>query len=310
MTFRKPTKLLFSFCLLLAFASCGTGEGPDLGTETNWLKLCEKDADCGSYSCECGVCTSFCQRDADCEQADAVCSPADSQRTGDLCDRSGDPLPSQGLCLSDQQGSGGAGSGGSTAGSGGTGASASTGGAASGGSASGGSATGGAASGGSAAGGAAGDSAGGASLGGSSGGVEGLACPDSEPPLDGCCWTDADCGEPFQCYWAADPIDCAVEPVGRCIGGANGPPVAGGSCFEDRDCPAAEECVGASLGACGKQQPNAVGVCTPTDASSCGEVTCPSGAICCDRCTGSCVSEFSGAYCPEDARPDIFSCGG
>ena len=55
-------------------------------------------------------------------------------------------------------------------------------------------------------------------------------------------------------------------------------------------------CVMIVLGACG-------GADTATG-TACGPVTCGSGTVCCDHCAGSCVSEQSGASCPDDLEPD------
>jgi hypothetical protein len=37
---------------------------------------------------------------------------------------------------------------------------------------------------------------------------------------------------------------------------------------------------------------------------ACGEATCADGQVCCDHCTGACVPENSGAFCPDDENPD------
>ncbi len=55
------------------------------GTETNWLRACERDQECGALSCECGVCTQRCNQDDACGLSDAVCSPANGEALGALC---------------------------------------------------------------------------------------------------------------------------------------------------------------------------------------------------------------------------------
>ncbi len=55
------------------------------GTETNWLRACARDQECGQLSCECGVCTQRCNQDDACGLSDAVCSPASGEALGALC---------------------------------------------------------------------------------------------------------------------------------------------------------------------------------------------------------------------------------
>jgi hypothetical protein len=48
-------------------AGCGgqsSGGGTD--TNTNWLRHCDEDADCGALSCLCNVCTASCESDGEC----------------------------------------------------------------------------------------------------------------------------------------------------------------------------------------------------------------------------------------------------
>lgn len=42
----------------------------------------------------------------------------------------------------------------------------------------------------------------------------------------------------------------------------------------------------------------------------CGPVNCGDGERCCDHCTGTCVPEESGAFCPDDGDPDHACDGG
>jgi hypothetical protein len=54
----------------------------------------------------------------------------------------------------------------------------------------------------------------------------------------------------------------------------------------------------AALWACGGDDDGAGGPL------ACGDATCAEGQVCCDHCTGSCVPEGSGAFCPDDQDPD------
>jgi hypothetical protein len=57
-----------SACLLLA--GCEPNSVPQTtDSQTNWLKSCSLDADCGAFSCVCNVCTLPCSTDAACVDA-------------------------------------------------------------------------------------------------------------------------------------------------------------------------------------------------------------------------------------------------
>ena len=66
---------LFSGALLLP--SCETTD-PGAGSNTNWLRSCETDAECGAdLRCRCGVCSRAC--DDDCSLLpSAACAPLGS----------------------------------------------------------------------------------------------------------------------------------------------------------------------------------------------------------------------------------------
>jgi hypothetical protein len=67
----------------LVLAACGSTTNPtQIGSETNWLRACERDSDCAASACVCGVCSSRCSDDTDC---------ADGQR----CEREASALYSQ-----------------------------------------------------------------------------------------------------------------------------------------------------------------------------------------------------------------------
>jgi hypothetical protein len=56
------------------------------------------------------------------------------------------------------------------------------------------------------------------------------------------------------------------------------------------------------------------------DLRACGDAVCAQGSVCCDHCTGACVPENSGAFCPDDndpgrdcdavSDPDAIACAG
>lgn len=77
---------------VLALA-CGEAR-PQVGGETNWMRACEKHADCGAHQCLCGVCAAPCDVDS-CASGNAVCAGHDSPAWDELCSSHQDPP----LCL-------------------------------------------------------------------------------------------------------------------------------------------------------------------------------------------------------------------
>ncbi len=83
----------------VVFSSCENAD-PGAGSNTNWLRSCDKDADCGDQlSCLCGVCTAPCD-DACPDLPSAVCAAPDSASVRALCgDDAAAPLAAGGMCL-------------------------------------------------------------------------------------------------------------------------------------------------------------------------------------------------------------------
>lgn len=101
----RSSLVRFSFALAIlglggSISSCQRGETDTsniaTGTETNWLKACDRDQDCGALSCECGVCTERCDEARACGLSGAVCSSGESAALNALCST---PAPGLGLCL-------------------------------------------------------------------------------------------------------------------------------------------------------------------------------------------------------------------
>lgn len=82
--------------LLLSLGACRS-ESPSVGSQTNWLKVCEKPADCGEFDCICGVCTTSCSETTGCsELPDASCIAKTEPGVVAACDgKAGDT----GMCL-------------------------------------------------------------------------------------------------------------------------------------------------------------------------------------------------------------------
>jgi glucuronoarabinoxylan endo-1,4-beta-xylanase len=83
--------------LLVAAAACS---GPQVGTQTNWLRACESDAQCGDgLRCWCGACTLVCEEGSSTcsDLGGAECVPAADSGAVALCDGSAPPF--SGACL-------------------------------------------------------------------------------------------------------------------------------------------------------------------------------------------------------------------
>lgn len=83
--------LTLTTCLSLA---CGRDLG-GTGSDTNWLRACDDDAECGDLSCVCGVCTLECSSDSTCNRYGALeCLSASA-----LAACSGSSVPAGGICV-------------------------------------------------------------------------------------------------------------------------------------------------------------------------------------------------------------------
>jgi len=90
----RATAIVLGACL----AACTPTGGPKSGTQTNWLRTCKSNADCGDLRCLCGACTSSCGDADNCEGLDgAECFAADEASAVALC--AGRRATSLGLCL-------------------------------------------------------------------------------------------------------------------------------------------------------------------------------------------------------------------
>lgn len=81
-------------------AGCYPGGGAETGGQTNWLRACRADAECGSeLSCVCGACTRACKTgDSSCSDLpDASCVSADEAGSIALC--GGRTPPVTGICM-------------------------------------------------------------------------------------------------------------------------------------------------------------------------------------------------------------------
>src|SRR5215207_9807059 len=83
--------LLTSLSLLACDESAQGGD-----TQTNWLRECQVNAECGDLECLCGRCTKPCET-SECGSvsADALCFPATNQAVQRTCEGSEAPA----LCL-------------------------------------------------------------------------------------------------------------------------------------------------------------------------------------------------------------------
>src|ERR1700753_4517366 len=82
---------------LVWVGACGKADRDD-GGDTHWLGACERDSQCQSGTCLCGICTQGCTGDRGCDQSGSACfettSPGVAMRCG------GRALPAaKGICL-------------------------------------------------------------------------------------------------------------------------------------------------------------------------------------------------------------------
>lgn len=84
--------------LSLALAgACNSPQDSDLGSQTNWLKLCDNSGECGDLQCSCGLCTKPCSEIAACEAfAGATCVVPAAEGAIATCDG---VRPATGMCL-------------------------------------------------------------------------------------------------------------------------------------------------------------------------------------------------------------------
>jgi hypothetical protein len=80
MSWRRQILVLAWFVVLFCtVGGCAGKSETKAGSETNWLTVCDSDADCGAAHCLCGVCTAPCAGNADCSAHDgAKCALAGS----------------------------------------------------------------------------------------------------------------------------------------------------------------------------------------------------------------------------------------
>lgn len=91
---RGAAPFVAAAALLVGFGCSAKSE--DVGGETNWLVMCERDDDCPDMPCRCGVCTTECSAASDCGDLEAAtCADGDSDATETQCGRS----TSVGICL-------------------------------------------------------------------------------------------------------------------------------------------------------------------------------------------------------------------
>lgn len=79
-------------------AACDSPSGPVTGSQTNWLRSCAIDEQCGDLQCLCGACTRPCENTLDCRDLEGTsCIRAEEVGAVALC--SGSNPPSSGFCL-------------------------------------------------------------------------------------------------------------------------------------------------------------------------------------------------------------------
>jgi len=92
------TGAVTSFLCGLTLAACSPSNGPQTGSQTNWLVSCDSSAECGAgLECVCGACTATCLSDRACaDLAGASCVAPSETGSIALC---GGQAPPINLCL-------------------------------------------------------------------------------------------------------------------------------------------------------------------------------------------------------------------
>ncbi len=322
---------MLALCLAIQSCKTETHEGSTIvtGTETNWLRSCSGDSECGDLTCECGICTQRCDQDA-CQLTGAVCSPNGSAAVAALCQQGAAAsslcLPAcdatcavgqvcvAGACIPTLDAS----SPGDTSNpidstiastnepnsnvQPNTSSFATT-----------------------------SDADATVEDSGLNGSVDasvttttaptssvdaytlldagaptdaGAGCPlDTRPLTDGCCYLDTDCADGQLCYQAACSGD--VMAPGRCANPPSAP-----NCYSDRDCSTGEACQDGHLASCGTLGPDTLGTCiADCDYDSCHPERCDQvGEPCCDPFPGdgpnycNAALECMGNSCAERAE--------
>jgi glucuronoarabinoxylan endo-1,4-beta-xylanase len=83
----------------LALAGCSPFDGPQTGSQTNWLQSCQIDGQCGAgLQCLCGACTQACRGEESCADLPGTsCVPAED--IGAIAQCAGNEPSRSGLCL-------------------------------------------------------------------------------------------------------------------------------------------------------------------------------------------------------------------
>ena len=92
--------ILFGALIFVALGCKAGSPTPSVNSNTNWLKSCNADAECGEEdACICNVCTVVCQESDDCgdTRPGAVCVFSEEVGEGEFCV---DNNPQESICLS------------------------------------------------------------------------------------------------------------------------------------------------------------------------------------------------------------------
>jgi hypothetical protein len=85
-------------CIVLC--ACAKSIEPSPNENTNWLGMCDADADCGqAAACLCGVCSMPCDTHAWCERTSGAPSRCVSEASPKLDAQCGEPSPSASICV-------------------------------------------------------------------------------------------------------------------------------------------------------------------------------------------------------------------
>jgi len=94
---------ILSWCLLGALGAlgCDGKVGPQTtDSQTNWLRSCQQNNDCGDeFACVCGICTATCSDDSGCAQISKGATCIASTDEAAIAQCGGSPAPQPGMCM-------------------------------------------------------------------------------------------------------------------------------------------------------------------------------------------------------------------
>jgi hypothetical protein len=94
--------LAVALAVLALFGCAPRINTPSVDSQSHWLQPCNQDAQCGEFSCLCGVCSSLCSSNAQCNEASGVPAKCAAPDSGD--DQCAQLATNEQICVQDCSG--------------------------------------------------------------------------------------------------------------------------------------------------------------------------------------------------------------